>query len=155
MARQAVARRGVRPDERQAEIASRLRIVVGRLARAVRQHDSGGLTLAEISALVSIEARQPLRLSELAAAENVAPPMMSRVVERLVRAGLVTRTHDDRDARVCLLQLTESGRRTLAELRRSRVAALAERVAKLRPEELDALEAALPALESLVAEQGP
>lgn len=137
---------------REAEIAARLRIVVGRLARAVRQHASGGLTPSETSALASIEAHQPVRLSELAAVENVAPPMMSRVVDRLVRTGLVSRSPDAADARACLLSLTESGRRTLAELRQSRAAALAERIARLAPEQVDAIEAALPALEALAAE---
>jgi DNA-binding MarR family transcriptional regulator len=88
----------------------------------------------------------PLSLGALATAEQVRPPTMSRVVGALEAAGLVTREADPTDARAILVTATRPGRRLLAEGRRRRVEALAERLRALDDDERAALHAAAPAL---------
>lgn len=105
------------------------------LRRLRREDDASGLTAARLSALSVVVFTPRLRLGDLAAAERVAPPTMSRLVAALERDGLVRRRADPDDARVQLVEPTEAGRRLLEEGRRRRVAALARDVAEL-PEEV-------------------
>jgi DNA-binding MarR family transcriptional regulator len=135
---------------RTTELAADLRVVVGRLSRRVRSHGSGGLSPSVVSALVHIDEQGPLRLTELAAREGVSAPTMSKVVDALVAQGLAVREPDPADARATRVTLTDSGRSTLEELRRSRTAALARALDGLTPDELDRLAQALPVLRSLV-----
>jgi DNA-binding MarR family transcriptional regulator len=117
------------------------------LLRGVRRVDAqSGLPPAQLSALSVVVFGGPLSLGALAAAEQVRPPTMSRIVESLVSAGLVTRTQDPGDARAVLIAASEAGRRLLAEGRRLRLEALAERLQELDDEERAALHAAAPAL---------
>ena len=70
------------------------------------------------------------RLSTLAATVCLDVSTVSRQVPALERAGWVQRTRDPGDARAQLLELTDSGRDVLAEIRRSR----AEVLARLLPD---------------------
>jgi DNA-binding MarR family transcriptional regulator len=76
---------------------------------------------------------------------------MSRVLAALDDAGLLVRTPDPQDARSALVELSSAGRAMIEQLRTERTAVLAERLARLAPEHREALAAALPALEALVA----
>jgi DNA-binding MarR family transcriptional regulator len=71
---------------------------------------------------------------------------MTRIVDALEAAGLATRRTDPADARAVLIAATRTGRRLLAEGRRRRVEALAERLRELDDDERAALHAAAPAL---------
>jgi DNA-binding MarR family transcriptional regulator len=71
-----------------------------------------GVTLPQFRMLVVLEAHQT-NLSELAAALDVAPSTATRMVDRLVDAGLVQRTIPAADRREIALTLTPSGRRTV------------------------------------------
>jgi len=71
----------------------------------------------------------PFRLTTLAAKEGVSQPSMTQLVQRLERAGLVTRLPDPDDGRACLVGITAAGQALLDErkrLRRDRLAALME-----------------------------
>jgi DNA-binding MarR family transcriptional regulator len=117
------------------------------LLRGVRRVDAqSGLPPAQLSALSVVVFGGPLSLGALAAAEQVRPPTMTRIVDALEDAGLVTRRPDPADARAVLIAATRTGRRLLAEGRRRRVEALAERLLELDPGERAALHAAAPAL---------
>jgi DNA-binding MarR family transcriptional regulator len=117
------------------------------LLRGVRRVDAqSGLPPAQLSALSVVVFGGPLSLGALAAAEQVRPPTMTRVVDSLEAAGLVTRATDPADARAVLIAATRAGRRLLAEGRRRRVEALAERLRSLDADERAALHAAAPAL---------
>jgi DNA-binding MarR family transcriptional regulator len=117
------------------------------LLRGVRRVDAqSGLPPAQLSALSVVVFGGPLSLGALAAAEQVRPPTMTRLVDSLEAAGLVTRETDPSDARAVLIGATPAGRRLLAEGRRRRVEALAERLLSLDAEERAALHAAAPAL---------
>jgi DNA-binding MarR family transcriptional regulator len=136
-----------------AEVAARLRLVVSRLARQLRQHATGGLTPSQFSALTTIDYRGTLRLGELAAAESVAPPTITRVVGALVEAGLVERRGDPDDARSALVAVTDAGRAAMRAVRAERTALLARRFRRLSPEQREQLPDALNLLQ-ILAEVG-
>ena len=81
------------------ELATRLRLAVGRLSRRVRIDGGESVPPLQLSALVTVEQHGPLRLSELARREAVTAPTMSRVLSALDEQGLVVRSADPQDAR--------------------------------------------------------
>ena len=131
---------------------TRLRVAVGRLHRRLAQRSTSELTFAQISALVMVEKHGPIRQGELAAREKVAAPSMTRTVSGLVEAGLVQKIPDPDDGRSCHIVVTEAARTLLEKVRTERSAMLAERVARLSPEQYSTLVAALPVLERLAEE---
>ncbi|MGN6330193.1 MAG: MarR family winged helix-turn-helix transcriptional regulator [Motilibacteraceae bacterium] len=139
-----------RQAARAVAVAPRLRLAVGRLARRLKDHAVGGLSLSQLSALATVERLGSARLGDLAAAERVSAPTMSRLVASLQEAGLLERASDPEDARATVLTLSRAGARRLDEVRESRTALLADRLSRLSPDDLARLEAALPVLESLV-----
>jgi DNA-binding MarR family transcriptional regulator len=132
-----------------------LRLVIARVARQLRQNVDvdTGLTTTLLSALATVDRIGPLTLGELAAAERVQPPSMTRVVAKLEERGLVVRSVDPQDRRVARLEVSADGRRLLHRSRTRKNAFLAQRLKSLTPEELSALDAALPLLER-IAEEG-
>ncbi len=133
------------------EIAERLRHSVTRLARLLRQQDEGGFGATLTAALASVKNRGPLTLGELAACEQVAPPTMTKVVEKLEAQGFVTRRVDPLDRRVSRVTVTAAGRRHLDATRQRRTAWLAGRLDHLPAEQLERLMEALDVLETLIA----
>ncbi len=137
------------------EVAERLRHSVTRLARLLRQQDEGGFGATLTAALASVKNRGPLTLGELAACEQVAPPTMTKVVEKLEAHGFVTRQVDQNDRRVSRVTVTAAGRRHLEGTRERRTAWLAGRLDHLPADELDRLLDALDVLEALIAVESP
>jgi DNA-binding MarR family transcriptional regulator len=135
-----------------ADVASRLRLAVGRLARRLRLDGDGGLPPLQLSTLVTIELHGPIRLGELAQRETVAAPTMSRVLAALDERGAIDRRADPGDARSTLVSVSATGRRLLATIRSERTASLARRLDRLDPAQRAALVTALPALEALVGD---
>jgi DNA-binding MarR family transcriptional regulator len=136
-----------------AETAARLRLVISRLARAVRQHGAAGLTPSQVSALATIEEFEPIRMSDLAGYELIGAPVATRVVSSLQELGLVRKAHGSTDGRVSLIELSEAGHETLNELWSERAAGLTARIERLQPEQVAVLTAALPVLETLVRDR--
>jgi DNA-binding MarR family transcriptional regulator len=135
------------------ELASRLRLVITRLARRLRQEADADVTPSQISALATIERQGPVTLSELAAVERVQPPSMTRIVAALDDAGLVTRTVDPTDRRVARVTTTATGRRVLARTRTRKNAYLAARMRSLSADELATLERAALILEDIIEDR--
>jgi len=133
-----------------AETAARLRLVVSRLARAIRQHGAAGLTPSQLSALTAIEEFGPLRTSELAAREVVGAPFATRVVASLEALGYVDRVADPTDGRANLIAITAAGRATIETLWNERTAGLTARIGKLDADQVALLDQALMTLELLV-----
>lgn len=134
---------------------SRLRMILLRLARRLRQQVNSGITPSQLSALVTIAKRGPLTLGELAAIENVQPPTISRIVGALEGEGWVERTSNERDRRISLVRATPAARRELEQIREERNTWLANRLATLSTGDRNRLLAALPALEQLLDEETP
>jgi DNA-binding MarR family transcriptional regulator len=140
------------PGMSDAELAARLRVTMGLLVRRLRQRDPGHLSPAQLSALVTIEAAGPVRSGDLAARENVSAPTMTRMVGAMEEAGLVARRPDPSDARGSLISLTPGGSAALDALRRERNNLLSRTLSRLPADQRTALVAALPALESVLAD---
>ncbi|MCV7344832.1 MarR family transcriptional regulator [Mycolicibacterium rhodesiae] len=97
----------------------------------------------------------PVRLTTLASKEGVSQPSMTQLVQRLERAGLVTRLPDPDDGRACLIGITSEGQALLDDRKRLRRERLAALMTTLTPEEQSALwlsaRVALPLIGRLVA----
>ena len=97
-------------------MADRLHSAAIHLLRRLRKQDeAAGLGAARLSALSVVVFGGPLTLGELAAAEQVRPPTMTRIVAGLEEAGLVARETDARDRRVVRVTATGRGRRLMEE----------------------------------------
>ena len=132
------------------DVATRLHASSIRLLRALRREDDGsGLSAPRLSALSVIAFAGPLSLGELAAAEQVRPPTMSRVVDYLVDEELATREMAPGDRRSVRIAATDKGRRLMEAGRERRVRALVDRLAALAPSERRALARGVEVLERI------
>jgi DNA-binding MarR family transcriptional regulator len=80
-----------------------------------------------------------MALGQLAAAEQVKAPTMSRIVAGLKRSGLAKIETDSKDARCIRVTATAKGERLLQQARARRVRLVAETLSGLREPELDIL----------------
>src|SRR5687768_17788046 len=119
------------------------------LRRLRREDDASGQTAPRLSALSVIVYGGPLTLGALAAAEQVRPPTMTRIVAALEADGLVQRAPSTEDRRVTLVRATREGETLLHEGRRRRTAQLAAQLGALPPEDRATLARAAHLLESL------
>lgn len=132
------------------DLASTLRVGVMRLERRLRsERSSEGLTVSQLSVLGILSRKGPLSPTQLASAEKVQPPSMTRVVAALEDLGLVVRRPHDTDGRQSVIDLSPAGRALLAEDRSRRQAWLAGRLAELTPAERAALRSAAPIMQAL------
>jgi DNA-binding MarR family transcriptional regulator len=122
------------------DVAARLHSSAVRLLRTLRREDDGsGLSAPRLSALSVIVFAGPMSLAELAAAEQVKPPTMSRIVDALVERGLVTRETKPGDRRSVEIAATREGAHLLDAGRERRVHALVKRLGCLADSERRAL----------------
>ena len=104
-----------------AQISVQLGDAITRLNRRLRQtRPVGELTQNQISVLTSLELAGALTPRELAEAERVAPPTMTKVLAKLEERGLLQRTPHPTDGRQVILSATEAGRAVIAEQRRAK-----------------------------------
>jgi DNA-binding MarR family transcriptional regulator len=140
------------PTEKERQLAEQLRVALGRLNRSLRltkaQKD---LSSSHREVLMAIARADSIRLSEIAREEGLNPTMVSRIVGKLEAAGLVTRTSDPEDARVIHLAATPEGIALRETIRGERTDALLYALRNLSKEGKQALSAATPALEAIVA----
>jgi DNA-binding MarR family transcriptional regulator len=133
-----------------AELAGRLRIAAGRIARdGLGQKRIDGMTPSRLTALAVLAADGPLRMGELAARLGISAPTVSRLVDCLGERGLIERVTDPADHRATRVGLSPEGVVGLASVREHGEGMLADRIAALDVAELRALCAALPVLEGL------
>ncbi|HEY5721659.1 MAG TPA: MarR family transcriptional regulator [Allosphingosinicella sp.] len=139
-------------NERQIQdMATGLHAASIRLLRLLRREDqASGISGPRLSALSVIVFAGPLSLAELAAAEQVKPPTMSRIVEGLVQAGLATREPDPANRRMVRISATSEGKRLLEAGRERRVRVLVQRLHRIADSEQRALARAVELLERVV-----
>src|SRR4051812_15816115 len=152
--------RRARPQSRKSidvsSVANRLHSAAIHLLRRARRVDSESqLPAPQLSALSVIVYAGPVSLGALAAAEQVRPPTMTRLVGALEDAALVARQTDPKDGRVVRLTATQKGRRLLEQGRDRRIAAIAEDLARLDSADLSAVERALDAIERVAGKPNP
>ena len=133
------------------EIAARLRLSATRLARRLRQESGAGLSPSQVSALAVISNHGPLTLGALAEHERVAPPTITKVVSKLESDGLVIKTPDPSDRRVCRVEVSPEGAALLDEVRRRKTAWLTARISQLDAERQRRLADALDVLDELIS----
>lgn len=132
-------------------IAGQLHSVAIHLLRKLRREDEGsGLNASRLSALSVIVFAGPMTPGDLAEAEQVRPPTMTRIVKALEKQGLVIRNKNAEDGRSARLSATPAGRKLLLEGRERRVRALARQIDRLSREQRIALHAAARILEEVV-----
>ena len=132
------------------EIATRLHgASIGLLRMLRREDDESGLSAPRLSALSVIVFAGPLSLNALAEAEQVRPPTMSRLVDALVEAGLVTRETRSDDRRAVSIAATQTGVRLMEAGRDRRVRRLARQLESLADSEIRALGRGIELLERI------
>src|SRR5919197_6031616 len=136
------------------EAADRFHSAAIHVLRRVRREDPAtGVPPAQLSALSVLVFGGPRTLTELAAAEQVRPPTITRIAQSLEAEGLVRRERDQRDARVHRLNATAKGRRVMQRGRDRRVENLANLLERLSATEVARVREAAALVERALAEQ--
>lgn len=130
------------------DVADRLHSVAIHLLRRLRRVDgASGLSAPRLSALSVVVFAGPLTLSELAAAEQVRRPTMTRLVQGLQRAGYVRRLADAADGRIVRVAATPKGVRVMRAGRERRVRMLHDLLRDVPARERAVIRRAVDALE--------
>ena len=142
------------------ELAEGLHRTLSKLFSILRRGDpSAGketaqdLTLAQLSILVTLLDRGPIRMTDLAAHERVRTPTTTVAIRRLEKIGLVKRSRDPSDLRAVLVDITPRGLAVHRESLNNRITALATLLSHLSGPEIEALNKALAPLERLAANE--
>jgi DNA-binding MarR family transcriptional regulator len=135
-------------------LASSLRVSVARLSRRLRTESTPGqgappVSIGGISVLGHLFREGERTLGQLAAAERVQPPSMTRTVNCLEQDGLVERSPHPTDGRQVVVRLSSAGRDLVVAERRRRDAWLAQLLAELSAAERQLLRQAAPILDRL------
>jgi DNA-binding MarR family transcriptional regulator len=122
------------------------------LLRKLRREDAAsGLNAPRLSALSVVVFAGPVTLGDLAGAEQVRPPTMTRIVDALAEQGLVVKKRNREDGRSTLIQATAAGKKLLMQGRERRVRALAGQIAALGEKDRATLEKAAEILKGVIA----
>jgi len=149
-----MARRATPATDRIETLAEALHSASIHLLRRLRKEDAAtGLSPARLSALSVVVFGGPLRISELARAEQVKTPTMTPIVSALEAEGLIVRKADAKDARASILSATAKGQKLMAEGRARRIATLAAQLRALPASDRTALEKAAVLLQKLTRER--
>ncbi len=138
--------------ENQLAIADQIHSAAIHLLRKLRREDAAsGLSAPRLSALSVVVFAGPVTSGELAAAEQVRPPTMTRIVDALVQQGLVIRSKNVADGRSTHIIATPAGKKLLIRGRERRVRALATKIIALNPTERRKLMDGVQILKQVVA----
>ena len=141
----------IAPQPETLAAADRLHSAAIHLLRRVRKQDvDSGVGPAQLSALSVLVFAGSKTLGELAAAEQVKPPTMSRIVAGLKRTRLVEITRDPHDARRMSIRVTAKGANLLQQGRQRRIEYLATHLDSLNSSDLAQLGAAVDILKRLL-----
>lgn len=145
-----------RADAERTNVANRLHSAAIHLLRRARRVDTvSQLPAPQLSALSVVVYGGPVTLGALAAAEQVRPPTMTRLIASMEKAGLIERVPDETDRRVVRIRSTARGRRLLEAGRDRRIAVIAEALAALPCTELQGIARALDAIEKIAGTPRP
>ena len=134
-----------------AALASELRIAVMRLRRrlAAERAPENDLSLGAMAVLGLLHLTDGQTVGELARAERVQPPSMTRTVSCLEEEGLVVRRRNEADGRQVVVELTDAGRARVLADRRERDAWLTRQLSGLTRADRDLLREVTPVLTRL------
>jgi DNA-binding MarR family transcriptional regulator len=135
------------------QLAVDLRVSLLRTARRLRAEKSvDELSDAQFSVLAHLFTQGPRTPGEIADAEHVRPPSMTRTIAGLVDQGLVARTDHPDDGRQVLISVSDAGREVVEETRARRAAWLSRRLATLTEAERATLAEAARILRTVISE---
>ncbi|MGD0055537.1 MAG: MarR family transcriptional regulator [Acidimicrobiales bacterium] len=134
------------------DTASRLRRAVTRLNRRLRSSSLGGISPAQASMLGSIEKLDNPSLGDLAVAEQMKPPSVTRVAQAMQEVGLIVCFSDPEDRRVTRVRLSAMGRREIAAIRQRKTEFLEMKLRSLSPSDQRRVEELASLLERLLEE---
>jgi DNA-binding MarR family transcriptional regulator len=133
-----------------AKTAAELKLVIGRIARSLRQrHAVGDLTLSEVSVLSRLDREGATTPGGLAEQERVRPQAMASTLAALTEKGLVRRRPDAQDGRKVLMSLTPAGQKVLLSRRDESVRRVAEVLEGFTQAEQRKFAAMIPLLERM------
>ena len=134
------------------DLADGLHSAAIHLLRQVRTEDRAtGIGPAQLSALSVLVFGGRMSLGELAAAEQVKPPTMVRIVQSLSEQGLARAQADKNDRRKIQITATARGRTLMMRARKRRVGALARAISGISEDDRQALGSSLQVLKILQA----
>ncbi len=140
-------------NSREREVANRLHSAAIHLLRRARRTDPlTGVSPAQLSAL-SVLMSGPKTLGDLAAAEQVRPPTMSRLVTEMERAGIARKVIDRDDARVIRVHATPKGLRALSRGRSMRIESIERLISQIDADELRNIERAVGTIEKVLGQR--
>jgi DNA-binding MarR family transcriptional regulator len=138
-------------SENSQNIADQIHSAAIHLLRKLRREDANsGLNAPRLSALSVVVFAGPVTLGDLAAAEQVRPPTMTRIVDALEEQSLVTRIRNAFDGRSTLIAATPAGKKLLMQGRERRVRALARQIEALGRNEKTTLHQAAGILKQVI-----
>jgi DNA-binding MarR family transcriptional regulator len=120
-------------DTTTTETAARLRRAITRFNRKLRYSALGGVTPAQASMLASIEKLESPSLGDLAVAEQIQPPSVTRLVKDMMKAGLISSASDPLDRRSTRVRVTALGRRDLIAIRQRKTEFVERKLLALSP----------------------
>jgi DNA-binding MarR family transcriptional regulator len=120
------------------------------VGRAFGQHAASiwigsGLTVTQLKSLFLIADKGRTNFRGLAEALEVTPSNVTRIIDRLVEQGLVSRTENPEDRREQVLQATDKGRSLLNSIKETGMKHMTQILNLLSLEELTALSVGLSA----------
>ncbi len=121
-----------------------------RVARRIRTSSPGEVTPSQRAILVTINYYGPVTISQIAELEGVKAPSASKIVAALEHQGFVTRTGDPSDRRLSLIAATNAGVAYVESVRAAGRTWLSDQLSSLTDDDVEQLNAALPALERLL-----
>jgi len=135
------------------EVADALHSACIRILRSARAVDGAtGLSAPKLSALSVLVFGGAMSLGQLAKAEQVTAPTMSKLVADLEAAGLAAKRADRQDKRGVRIEVTAKGKALFDQGRRARLTLLRDRIAKLPKAELETLRQAAALMLRVAAE---
>ena len=126
-------------DDPRLRLANDLRIACQRIARRVRFESTTDVAPHQFSVLVSLHRLGPRTPTQLAEADRVSTPSMTRTVNCLADAGLVERSPHPDDRRQVLVSLTAAGDQVIEDTVASRDVWMLNHLDGLDPDQLDLL----------------
>ncbi|MEI6709421.1 MAG: MarR family transcriptional regulator [Actinomycetota bacterium] len=135
-----------------ADLAARLRQAVTRVNRRLRVTSLGEISPAQASMLASVEILDAPTLGDLAAAEQIQPPSVTRLVKGLAEAGYLVQKTDANDRRSTRVGITPRGKKALTEIRDRKTQFLNSKLSALSAKELQKAQELVTLLEGLLEE---
>lgn len=93
------------------EITREVSVLIPRMLRGIQTSLApvASISLPQFILLVGLKDMGPTAVTEIARARNVSPPTVTRLVDRLIEAHMVTRMEDPHDRRRVIVKLTAQG----------------------------------------------